>query len=172
MENILNNFEPLFGDISTAVRVPADKGFYAKGRKRICDLVLTVSLQPLIAPVVETLWVFVRRDGDPGIFGRSGQIFKCRKARNLAMGGEERLQAYLASSLVAVAEWACYNKLTRDLRITWFGNFLRKSGLDELPQNWNVPKGKMGFVGRVRSCVPNCRDMVPILAPTSARNLG
>ena len=34
-----------------------------------------------------------------------------------------------------------------DNRVTPFGNFMRKTRIDELPQLWNVIKGEMSFVG-------------------------
>jgi len=35
----------------------------------------------------------------------------------------------------------------KDIRITKFGNFSRKTRLDEIPQLWNIIKGDMSFVG-------------------------
>ena len=64
----------------------------------------------------------------------------------MVMGAEERLQAYLAANPAAATEWARDHKLTNDPRITQFGDFLRKTSLDELPQIWNVLKSEMSFV--------------------------
>lgn len=31
--------------------------------------------------------------------------------------------------------------------ITWYGRILRKTGIDEVPQLWNIIKGEMSFIG-------------------------
>lgn len=39
-----------------------------------------------------------------------------------------------------------------DPRITRVGRFIRKCGIDELPQLWDILVGSMSIVGRVRRC--------------------
>ena len=61
----------------------------------------------------------------------NGKIFKCYKFRSMKVNA-------LSDSLQATKN---------DPRKTKFGNFLRKSNLDELPQFINVFKGEMSIVG-------------------------
>ncbi|MDE6800610.1 MAG: sugar transferase, partial [Phocaeicola sp.] len=63
--------------------------------------------------------------------GENGKIFKCYKFRSMKVNA-------LSDSLQATKN---------DPRKTKFGNFLRKSNLDEMPQFINVFKGEMSIVG-------------------------
>lgn len=125
---------------------------FGKTGKRIVDLVLAVLLVPILAPTIGFMWLLVRLDGGPGLFGharvgRYGQPFKCWKIRSMIPDAEARLSDYLLGHPEAAAEWVRDRKLAEDPRITRLGRFLRMTSLDELPQIWNVLVGDMSFVG-------------------------
>ncbi|WP_254869874.1 sugar transferase [Celeribacter sp. HF31] len=125
---------------------------YAGAMKRLFDIVLSLLLLPMIAPLVLLLCLMVCRDGGPGFFGharvgKGGKTFKCWKIRTMVTDSQERLEALLKSDPAARAEWEQDRKLRNDPRVTPLGNFLRKSSLDELPQLWNVLKGEMSLIG-------------------------
>jgi len=146
-------FHQHLNDYASAVDiVPQPVGIYHAFGKRAFDLVLAFIFLPVLTPIILGLWLYSRRDGAPGLFGharigQNGEVFKCWKVRSMVADAESRLEAYLKANPEAAAEWAKDHKLTNDPRITRFGQFIRKTSLDELPQIWNVLKGEMSFVG-------------------------
>lgn len=136
------------------ITLQSHQGFGYEGfGKRAFDIVLAILLLPVLVPVIACLAITAwRTDGAAPFFGhvrvgKDGRRFRCWKIRTMIVGAQEKLAAYLADNPAAAAEWARDHKLTNDPRITWFGAFLRRTSLDELPQIWNVLKGEMSFVG-------------------------
>ena len=138
--------------LATPVALPRRPGLYRNGLKRTLDIALILASLPVVLPVVALLALLVMRDGHAPFYtqarvGRGGQIFRFWKLRSMVYDADERLADYLASDPEAKAEWDHSQKLKADPRITRFGNFIRKSSLDELPQLWNVLRGDMSLVG-------------------------
>ena len=127
-------------------------GLYRNGVKRGLDILLVVLSLPVVLPIISLLALLVMRDGHAPFYtqariGMGGRIFRFWKLRSMICDADERLADHLAADPEARAEWDHSQKLKADPRITRFGNFLRKSSLDELPQLWNVLKGDMSLVG-------------------------
>ncbi|WMI99979.1 sugar transferase [Pseudomonas chlororaphis subsp. aurantiaca] len=104
--------------------------------KRIFDVVASATALLLLSPVIAVVaWQVSRKMGSPVLFcqirpGLSGKPFRMVKFRTMkdAVDGEG-------------------NPLPDSERLTPFGQFLRSSSLDELPELWNVLKGDMSLVG-------------------------
>jgi len=77
--------------------------------------------------------------------GKDGKNFKFYKIRSMYPGAEDMKQQLIDAGLNEADEPAF--KIKNDPRITPFGNFLRKSSFDELPQLFNIFIGKMSVVG-------------------------
>lgn len=104
--------------------------------KRIFDIIVALIGLLSLAPVMAFLVVLVRINlGSPVFFrqvrpGLNEKPFRMIKFRTMR-------ESYDSSG-----------KLLPDSeRLTRFGNFLRSSSLDELPELWNVLKGDMSLVG-------------------------
>lgn len=131
---------------------PGGRSFYQRVGKRIVDVTLIVLSLPVVVPLILLACLPILRDGGLPIFGhrRAGQggaAFHCWKLRTMVADADQRLQDHLATNPEAKREWHENFKLEADPRVTRFGDFLRRSSLDELPQLWNVLRGEMSLVG-------------------------
>lgn len=138
---------------------------YRRAVKRWLDITFVLLALPFVVPVVLVLALSLRASGQSPFFsqervGLGGRTFKLWKLRTMVPDAEERLKAYLQSDETARQEWEAYQKLSRDPRITEFGQFLRKSSLDELPQLLNVLRGDMSLVGP-RPMMLDQQDLYP-----------
>ncbi|MDO9525363.1 MAG: sugar transferase [Gemmobacter sp.] len=129
-----------------------DNGVYRRGFKRALDMSLVLLAAPFVLPLVAGLAIAVARSGGRPFYtqdrvGKGGRVFRMWKLRSMVVDADARMEDHLASDPEARREWDETQKLRNDPRITSFGQFLRKSSLDELPQLWNVFLGDMSLVG-------------------------
>ncbi|MDP3738006.1 MAG: sugar transferase [Hyphomonadaceae bacterium] len=126
---------------------------HSSGFKRAMDLLLTIPVvifgSPLLVVIYGLLKIF---DPGPALFtqlrvGKDGRTFTVYKFRTMRTDAQARLDQLLASDPEAAAEWAKFQKLRNDPRITVLGRVLRKSSLDELPQLLNIVRGEMSVIG-------------------------
>ena len=109
---------------------------YQKWLKRLIDIVVSAAGIIVLSPVLLILWILVRvKLGKPAIFtqerpGKDEKIFKLYKFRS--MTGERDEKGEL---------------LPDEVRLTAFGEKLRGTSLDELPELFNILKGDMSLIG-------------------------
>lgn len=117
--------------------------------KRLTDLVGAGLGLVLLAPVFVVLAILIKRDSKgPALFvqwreGHRGKPFRMVKFRTMHHGAEAQ-QPELR--WLNEQDGPAF-KLTDDPRVTSVGRWLRRTGLDELPQLWNVLRGEMSLVG-------------------------
>lgn len=143
----------------------SQRGVYRHFFKRFFDVTLVLISAPIVLPIVLLLALCVARDGHQPFYkqariGKNGRTFTMWKLRSMVHDAEDRLRNHLAEDAYARQEWEQKQKLTEDPRITSFGQLLRKTSLDELPQLWNVLIGDMSIVGP-RPMMPEQRELYP-----------
>ncbi len=118
--------------------------------KRTLDIGLSLCASVIALPLIGILGVAIKLDSPGPIFfvqeraGENGRPFHCFKLRTMVDGAEAMLPDLV--DMEALAASPAF-KLQDDPRVTRVGRFLRRTGLDELPQLWNVLKGEMSWVG-------------------------
>ena len=109
---------------------------YKKYVKRLLDIILSGFALVVLSPVLLVVAVLVRiKLGSPVIFhqerpGKNEKIFTLCKFRTMTDEKDENGEL-----------------LPDSVRLTKFGEFLRATSLDELPELWNIFKGDMSIIG-------------------------
>lgn len=111
-------------------------GFYEKYVKRLLDIVLAGCALIVLSPLLLVTAILVRvKLGSPVIFcqerpGKDEKIFKLHKFRSMTDARDEN-----------------GDLLPDETRLTSFGRKLRALSIDELPELWDIFRGKMSIVG-------------------------
>lgn len=109
---------------------------YSRFIKSALDRVLAAIALIILSPVMLMAAIAIYfKMGRPVLFtqlrpGKNNRIFTFYKFRSMTNNCDSK-----------------GNLLSDEKRLTAFGNFLRTTSLDELPQLWNILKGDMSFVG-------------------------
>ena len=116
--------------------VTVSNGIYARYIKRLMDFFLSLCAVIVLSPILLVLTVVgaVEMKGNPFFVqerpGKNEKIFKLIKFRTMTCEKDKE------------------GKLLPDeQRITGYGNFLRHTSLDELPELFNILKGDMSIIG-------------------------
>ncbi|OQX95732.1 hypothetical protein B6I21_03885 [candidate division KSB1 bacterium 4572_119] len=141
--------------------LPGFSIFLSKFLKRAIDIVFSLSLLILLAPLLIVVATLIKI-GSPGpiIFSQSrigykGKQFNFYKFRSMYQGSSTQVHKNYVEKLIQGNVDEINNgsnddphfKIKDDPRITRIGKFIRKTSIDELPQLWNVLKGELSLVG-------------------------
>lgn len=122
--------------------------------KRIIDIIVSAIALILLSPVIAFVaWKISKKLGSPVLFrqvrpGMNDKPFTMVKFRTMRDAVDKN-----------------GNPLPDSERMTPFGNFLRSTSLDELPELWNVLKGDMSLVGPR----PLLMEYLPLYSKEQAR---
>jgi exopolysaccharide biosynthesis polyprenyl glycosylphosphotransferase len=138
-----------FGGVTVTSIVYGPDRAVALFLKRAVDAGLAGLFLVVLSPLFLVVALNIRRrDGSPVLFrqtrvGLNGRRFTLYKFRTMLPDAERRRQEVEHLNEVRGRAF----KATNDPRLTDSGPFLRRTGLDELPQLWNVLRGDMSLVG-------------------------
>ena len=140
----INNDYILFGSGYDILHATLDQRI-----KRLFDLVLAFIVGLVTSPIMIIAAVIVKLESKGPVFfkqsriGLGNEAFQIYKFRSMRVHDENAHSRYAQD---------------KDNRITRFGNFMRKTRIDELPQLWNVIKGDMSFIGPRAEWAKLCKE--------------
>jgi len=131
----------------TFINIPHNS--FALAIKKIMDISGSVLLIICLSPILLLISILIKLTSKgPVVFKQSrvglrGRQFSLYKFRTMIVNAEK-----LKKDLEAENEMdGPVFKIKDDPRVTKIGRFLRKTGLDELPQLFNILKGEMSLIG-------------------------
>ena len=128
--------ETLIKEPEMGSSVTVSNGIYARYIKRLLDFILSLCAIIVLSPILLVLTIIgaIVMKGNPFFVqerpGKNEKIFKLIKFRTMTC--EKNKDGKL---------------LPDEQRITGYGNFLRHTSLDELPELFNILKGDMSIIG-------------------------
>ncbi|HET6888789.1 MAG TPA: sugar transferase [Candidatus Udaeobacter sp.] len=129
------------------------------GWKSALDIMCILLALPIWLPLMILLMTVTRLASPGPIFyrqkrvGLGGRHFSIWKFRTMKVSAETQTHEHYFQELMRVDRPMTKLDTYGDPRLAPFGRFLRASGLDELPQIFNVLCGEMSLVGP-RPCTP------------------
>lgn len=126
--------------------------------KRVSDILISSALLVILSPIMLGVSLLIKIvSPGPALFkqeriGYRRRKFQCWKFRTMYLHADVHLHEDHFIDLMAGDKAMKKLDCTVDPRVIPFGRFLRASGLDELPQLFNVLRGDMSFIGP-RPCI-------------------
>jgi exopolysaccharide biosynthesis polyprenyl glycosylphosphotransferase len=131
----------------TFINIPHNS--FALAIKKIMDISVSVFLILCLSPVLLIIAIMIKMTSrGPIVFsqarvGLRGRQFNLYKFRTMIVNAEKMKKNLESENEMDGPVF----KIKDDPRVTKIGKFLRQTGLDELPQLFNVMKGEMSLIG-------------------------
>ncbi len=132
------------------ISTPVHREFF----KRATDILISALILLIISPVLILIALLIKLTSKGPIIykskraGEGFRVFDFYKFRTMITGADEMLEDLHNQNMYNSSKGnPSFFKVSNDPRITKFGQFLRDTSMDELPQLFNVLKGDMSLVG-------------------------
>lgn len=133
------NADGLHGHLEIVGKVSHVSTIYEKYVKRILDLFISLCLLIILSPLFLIIAIVIKIE-DPGpVFfsqkriGQNKSFFMLHKFRSMKMNTPRDMPTHQLSN--------------PEQYITKCGRFIRQHSIDELPQLWDIARGKMSIIG-------------------------
>jgi lipopolysaccharide/colanic/teichoic acid biosynthesis glycosyltransferase len=114
---------------------------------RIFDFLFSLFSILALCPLLILIWIFA-------LFENGSPIFQ-----QIRVGHHQKPFILFKFRTMPLGTKSAATHLVKNLKLSLFGSFLRKTKLDEITQLWNVLRGEMSLVGP-RPCLLNQKKLI------------